>query len=305
MTKAVTVVLSVSCALTCAVALYFDYLAHFTPTVDGSKFFTKDMVLYTLFKSLAAFSFLSLCLYNYWNSGAPPLGLHQHRKTVAKWILSGQFLSVIGDITLALSSYDEVYFMVGGTSFLLAHVAYIGSFLSSISSVIRQGGNMSDVVVMSDAQRKKNDDADDDSQGVVKAVVSDGETLTQKMKWILFSFTFISIASYFIGFRYILPLIKPELTGLRTLATSYTVMITIMVGLSPAGESLRSNKLTTRGVETVYNTRFLCRVIGSFLFYLSDICVARNKFIGNDFVINKAIGLPLYFVAQLIIASSL
>jgi uncharacterized membrane protein YhhN len=42
---------------------------------------------------------------------------------------------------------------------------------------------------------------------------------------------------------------------------------------------------------------------GAFLFYLSDLSVARNRFVSPGFV-NTAWGLPCYFLAQLILAAS-
>ena len=42
---------------------------------------------------------------------------------------------------------------------------------------------------------------------------------------------------------------------------------------------------------------------GSLLFYLSDICVARQRFVQPE-VINQAVGLPLYYIAQLLLAAS-
>jgi uncharacterized membrane protein YhhN len=62
---------------------------------------------------------------------------------------------------------------------------------------------------------------------------------------------------------------------------SYMVVITVMMGL--AGGS-------TGGV-----TASLI-VIGAAFFYISDVCLARSRFIGPDFV-NTAIGYPLYYAA--------
>jgi len=41
--------------------------------------------------------------------------------------------------------------------------------------------------------------------------------------------------------------------------------------------------------------------VGAFAFYLSDLAVARQRFVAKSFW-NKAWGLPLYFGAQLILA---
>jgi uncharacterized membrane protein YhhN len=44
-------------------------------------------------------------------------------------------------------------------------------------------------------------------------------------------------------------------------------------------------------------------VLGAFLFYLSDIFVAKNRFIGKRFI-NRLIGLPLYYGGQFLLALS-
>jgi uncharacterized membrane protein YhhN len=44
-------------------------------------------------------------------------------------------------------------------------------------------------------------------------------------------------------------------------------------------------------------------LFGAMLFVLSDLAVARNRFVERVFI-NRAIGLPLYFTAQLLLAAS-
>jgi len=45
-------------------------------------------------------------------------------------------------------------------------------------------------------------------------------------------------------------------------------------------------------------------VAGAGLFVLSDLAVARNRFVAPGFV-NRAWGLPLYFAGQLLLAASI
>jgi len=45
-------------------------------------------------------------------------------------------------------------------------------------------------------------------------------------------------------------------------------------------------------------------LVAAVMFYASDICVARSRFVSDDFI-NQLIGLPLYYVAQLIIAANI
>jgi uncharacterized membrane protein YhhN len=44
-------------------------------------------------------------------------------------------------------------------------------------------------------------------------------------------------------------------------------------------------------------------LLGAMLFVVSDLAVARNRFVARAFI-NRAIGLPLYFTAQLLLAAS-
>jgi uncharacterized membrane protein YhhN len=44
--------------------------------------------------------------------------------------------------------------------------------------------------------------------------------------------------------------------------------------------------------------------LGAVLFFLSDLTVARERFVARDFR-NKLYGLPAYFAAQLLIASAI
>src|SRR5258706_119486 len=43
--------------------------------------------------------------------------------------------------------------------------------------------------------------------------------------------------------------------------------------------------------------------VGAGLFYLSDLCVARDRFVAPGFA-NGRVGLPLYYAAQLVLAHS-
>jgi uncharacterized membrane protein YhhN len=54
---------------------------------------------------------------------------------------------------------------------------------------------------------------------------------------------------------------------------------------------------------TVGHERRLAIAVGAFAFYLSDLAVARERFVVKSFA-NKLWGLPLYFGAQLLLAST-
>ncbi len=78
--------------------------------------------------------------------------------------------------------------------------------------------------------------------------------------------------------------------GRRWISVSaYVAVITIMVW----------------GALAVAATGILGRLIavGAVLFYLSDLTVARDRFVKPDFL-NRAVGLPMYYAAQILIALS-
>jgi uncharacterized membrane protein YhhN len=81
----------------------------------------------------------------------------------------------------------------------------------------------------------------------------------------------------------------PKLGALKVPVIFYVLVITAMVVGSFA---------TWRTGHCRYFT------IGAVIFFLSDLCVARDKFIAPGFA-NKLVGLPLYFAGQLLIAHSI
>lgn len=70
---------------------------------------------------------------------------------------------------------------------------------------------------------------------------------------------------------------------------AYVVVISVMVALA-----IGASRHTGRWVLTVF----------AVMFYLSDLTVARERFVQRDFL-NRAVGLPLYFYAQLLLATSI
>ena len=81
----------------------------------------------------------------------------------------------------------------------------------------------------------------------------------------------------------------PHLGRRRISVSAYVVVITIMVWGALA--------VTTGGIMgwTI--------AVGAVLFYLSDLSVARDRFVKTDFL-NRAVGLPMYYAAQILIALS-
>lgn len=81
----------------------------------------------------------------------------------------------------------------------------------------------------------------------------------------------------------------PHLGRRRPAVSAYVAVITLMVwgALSAGGSGPLGWKIA----------------VGAVLFYLSDLTVARDRFVRRDFV-NRAVGLPMYFAAQVLIALS-
>lgn len=85
-----------------------------------------------------------------------------------------------------------------------------------------------------------------------------------------------------------------RLGRMRGPVIAYVVVITVMVIAAIA---------VTRA-RTLPDPNRLCLLIGACLFYVSDISVARDRFVGRSFT-NKAWGLPAYYGGQLLITWSL
>jgi uncharacterized membrane protein YhhN len=85
--------------------------------------------------------------------------------------------------------------------------------------------------------------------------------------------------------------LQPFLGGMKTAVMAYIVVITVMV--IAAGGVFGDLHLALPGRFLVLN--------GAFSFYLSDIFVARQRFVQPSFW-NRLIGLPLYYLGQFQIA---
>jgi uncharacterized membrane protein YhhN len=84
--------------------------------------------------------------------------------------------------------------------------------------------------------------------------------------------------------------LSPHLEGpMKTAVVAYIAVISGMVALA-LGTHVREPSLPI--------------LIGALAFFLSDLSVARNRFVAPGFV-NRLWGLPLYYAAQLLLASSI
>lgn len=87
--------------------------------------------------------------------------------------------------------------------------------------------------------------------------------------------------------------LKPHLGAMKTPVLFYCIVITVM--LSGAWSVLDNSRLTLSGRLMVF--------VGAFLFYISDVFVARDRFLKKEFF-NRIIGLPLYYTGQFTLAFS-
>jgi uncharacterized membrane protein YhhN len=88
-----------------------------------------------------------------------------------------------------------------------------------------------------------------------------------------------------VALRYLQPHLPPRM---RAPVVAYLIVISVMVVCAAATVGHAGNAVI---------------LVGALAFYLSDLAVARDRFVAREFT-NKAWGLPLYFGAQLALAST-
>lgn len=97
------------------------------------------------------------------------------------------------------------------------------------------------------------------------------------------------IAAGYVVFRWL----RPSLGTMEKPVLVYIAVISIM--LVSALAVLFAPRLSVTARSMIFT--------GAFLFYLSDLFVARNRFVKKEFL-NRLIGLPLYYAGQFILAFS-
>ena len=148
-------------------------------------------------------------------------------------LVLGLMLSVVGDMCLLSTNHRT--FKAGILAFLLAHVAYIGLFLSV---------------------------------GI-------------HWLWAVAGAGSVGLLAAGIG-RFLAPFVQ----HMKHAVNGYIVVISVMVACG-IGMGAYQGSLDRAGL-----------LLSAVAFFLSDLCVARQRFVAPSFV-NKALGLPLYFGAQL------
>jgi uncharacterized membrane protein YhhN len=87
--------------------------------------------------------------------------------------------------------------------------------------------------------------------------------------------------------------LKPHLGNMTGSVSAYIIIITAMVISAASFMNNETNDI---------NGRILI-ITGAILFYASDVFVSRHRFVKKEFV-NRAVGLPMYYTAQFMIALS-
>ena len=99
--------------------------------------------------------------------------------------------------------------------------------------------------------------------------------------------TAAAIAMSIVGFL-VWRWLGPHAEDMTSPVVAYIVVITVMVGMAFAAFGAGATVIIP---------------IGAVLFYASDIAVARNQFVAPG-VVNRMWGLPLYYLAQVLLAST-
>jgi uncharacterized membrane protein YhhN len=114
-------------------------------------------------------------------------------------------------------------------------------------------------------------------------------TLTQISDWISIGVFIIFVMSAFIFLW-----LRPHLKSMLIPVLLYILVITVMA--SGAWAVFRNSSFQMSGRTLI--------LIGSLCFYVSDVFVARNKFIKEEYT-NRLLGLPLYYTGQFLLAFSI
>ncbi len=88
--------------------------------------------------------------------------------------------------------------------------------------------------------------------------------------------------------------LKPNLGAMRVPVMAYIIVITAMV----------IGAFTVLGDTALHSTGRFMVLFGAVSFYISDLFVARDRFLKTEFA-NRLVGLPLYYAGQFLLAFSI
>jgi len=112
--------------------------------------------------------------------------------------------------------------------------------------------------------------------------------VARSSQWMWVGFLTMLVISVWVYFW-----LRPHLGSMKAPVVLYVIIITIMV--TGAWSVLGDSNLARPGRIMVF--------AGAFSFYFSDIFVARDRFLGKEFL-NRLIGLPMYYTGQFLLAFS-
>ncbi|GAB4198830.1 MAG: hypothetical protein Tsb002_33980 [Wenzhouxiangellaceae bacterium] len=207
-----TIALIALCIIAVAILLYAEY--------------HDRLWLIAVSKTTAALCYLALALHH----GAL-------ESLFGQWLFTALVFSFFGDVFL-IPKRNQALFLIGITSFWLAHVAFAIAFYKA-------GFSSTGLLI-----------------GAVPALLLGGFTL-----------------------RWLWPHLQAEF---RLAVPAYIVVIMLMLAM--AGSAVDASGVVAIG-------------IGAAVFAISDIYVARDRFVKEAFV-NRLVGLPLYFFTQFVFASA-
>ena len=114
-------------------------------------------------------------------------------------------------------------------------------------------------------------------------------SLTSIFHWISIGVVIIFVTSAFIFFW-----LRPHLKSMLIPVLLYILVITVMA--SGAWAVFWKSSFQISGRTLI--------LVGSLCFYVSDVFVARNRFIKEEYT-NRLLGLPLYYTGQFLLAFSI
>ena len=120
------------------------------------------------------------------------------------------------------------------------------------------------------------------------------------MGWLAATLATVLVAIGHLVWRWLDPHVQGALRGP---VRGYVALVSIMAGcaLAYGAHTLTAGEAAAASSGSIVP---LAAAAGGVLFYLSDLAVARHRFVKRAFV-NRAWGLPVYYVAQLLIASAI
>ncbi len=87
--------------------------------------------------------------------------------------------------------------------------------------------------------------------------------------------------------------LRPHLGKMLGPVLAYVIVITVMVSMACGVVAQPAHPMELR----------IMVIVGAVLFYISDVTVARHRFVAEQFA-NRAVGLPLYYAGQFVLALS-